>query len=295
MVGAGSPTRHAIEQGGAHVIYLAGASHINAILEACRAEGGDSPDFADGRAPVFRDWPLRDDVLPDRLKVASIYIGHIGRHWGPFMADMLPEGRLGIAAGFQELLAVAAADPEAQALFVSMRGEEYFHVGNLGVEHPYDFVLPERPDLAPVPSRPLLPLATVQHQLSHSLQRTLMALAAMRKLCPRLRIVRIMPPPPTASEDVTQWTTERGLDTHLTEHLPSTLRLKLWLLHMRMVAEGTASLGLEILPVPGAALHPGGLLRREYMADAIHGNARYGALVCRQMAALLTPALVGET
>lgn len=277
------------------MIYLTGASHIIAILEACRADAGTSPDLGDGTAPAFRDWPVRDGLLPDRLKVASIYIGHFGRHWGPFLADMLPEGRLGITAGFQNLLAVPAADEDAQVLFVSMRGEEYYHLGNHGVEHPYDFVWPERPDLAPLPGRPLVPLEVVRQQLAQSLQRTLMALAAIRKLCPRLRIVRIAPPPPAASEDVTAWTTENGMPTHLTEHLPSSLRLKAWLLHMRMVEEGSASLRIEHLAVPAAALHAGGLLRREYMADAIHGNARYGELVCRQMAALLTPALVGES
>jgi len=290
-VDPGRFTRHVFLLEGTALIYLLGASHIVAILDGCRAETSLVPDFDQSSPPRFRDWPLREGVLPDRMKMASIYIGHVAMHWGPHLAEILPERRLGIAAGFQSLLATIETDGEARALFVSMRGEEYFHLGQLGVAHPYDFLLPERPDLALAPDRPLLPLAVVQHQMVQAMSRTLLALTAMRKLLPRVRIVRIVPPPPTASEDVTRWTAENSPQTHHTERLPSALRLKLWLLYTRLLEEGTRALQLEVLPVPGAALHPTGLLRREYMADAIHGNALYGGLVCGQMANVCTETL----
>jgi hypothetical protein len=207
---------------------------------------------------------------------------------------MLPQGQLGIAAGFQSLLALVNDDPEAHTLFVSMRGEEYFHMGLAGIDDPYDFVLPERPDLAVVPGRAIVPLDIVTAQLARNLSRTLLTLTAIRKLCPRLQVVRIPAPPPSSSDDVAAWSTAHA-KPEPTQEVPTSVRLKLWLLYARLLEQGTAGLGLDALPVPEAAVHPIGMLRAEHMEDPIHGNAHYGALVCAQMAAVVSEAMEGAT
>lgn len=275
------------------MIYLVGASHIQAILDGCRDPQAPAPDFADGQPPAFRDWPVQAAVGPGAaLRVASLYVGHTSRHWGTVLAELLPNGRLGIAAGLRELMAEPAADPRAAAVFLSMRGEEYYQLANHGIAQPYDFVLPERPDLAPDPERALLPLRLVQNQLRHGLMHTLLTLTALRKLCPAQRLVRIVPPPPGPSEEVAALRAAGAVTTpNRVEAVPSAVRLKLWLLYARLVEEGVASLGLETLAPPPQALRPDGLLRREYLKDAIHGNAAYGELVAQQMAALLRPTL----
>ncbi len=275
------------------MIYLLGASHLMALLDACGADEPSATEhgFGHGRAPAFRDWPLRPGLLPDRLKVASIHLSHTAPFWGPTLVELVPPRQLGIAQGLQRLLAVASKDEAAQALFIAPRGEEYFHLTLAGIDDPYDFVLPDRPDLPLMPDCAPLPLAVVQAQLGHQLATTLLTLTAIRRLCPQLRVVRLPAPPPTSSGDVALWRAEQGRPEHPTERLPSSVRLKTWLLYSRMLAEGSAGLGIEILPVPAAALHADGQLRREYMEDPIHGNARYGALVIAQMAQALAGTL----
>lgn len=276
------------------MIYLLGASHLMAILDACAASGPPSavPTFGQGQAPVFRECPLRDGVLPDRLMVASIHVSHTAPFWGPALVEMLPQGQLGIASGFQALLASAEDDAQGRTLFVSLRGEEYFNLGLAGVDDPFDFVLPQRPDLAPVPGRALIPLDIVRDQLDRQLARTLLTLTAIRRLCPRLQVVRIPSPPPASSEDVAAWAATRDKPERA-HQVPTSVRLKLWWLYDQRLAQFSTGLGIDSLPVPERALHRLGTLRAEYLQDGIHGNARYGALVCAQMADVVSPALEG--
>jgi hypothetical protein len=75
--------------------------------------------------------------------------------------------------------------------------------------------------------------------------------------------------------------------------VPTSVRLKLWWLYDQRLAQFSTGLGIDSLPVPERALHRLGTLRAEYLQDGIHGNARYGALVCAQMADVVSPALEG--
>lgn len=275
------------------MIYLLGASHIQPILNACAAPGPLSmPKFSRDEPPAFRECLLQEGMLPDRLKVASIYMGHIAPFWGAKLAAVTPQGVLGVAPGFQALLEVAETDPECRHLFVAMRGEEYYQVALGGVAEPFDFILPARPELAIVPGHAVLSLEVVQHQLAQRLAQTYMALAAIRKLCPRLHVIHITPPPPASSEDVAAWALAHG-HGDVSHKVPTTVRLKLWLLYTRLLASFAASIGVECLPVPAQAVHGLGTLRPEYMGDFIHGNARYGVLVCNQMAAAVSQSMEG--
>ena len=276
------------------MIHLLGASHIMAILDACAGTSPPAavPNFGRGAPPAFMDWPVQPGMLPDRLQVASIHASHTAPFWGPTLVDMLPGGQLGVADGLRALLAAAHADAACQTLFITLRGEEYFNLGIAGVAHPFDFVLPQRPDLAPLPDRALVPLALVQQQLDAQLARTLLTLTAVRKLCPRLAVVRIPAPPPASSAAVAAWAATRDRPEQI-HKVPTSVRLKLWLLSEQRSVQHAASLGLQCLPVPAEALDPVGTLRADLMQDGIHGNARYGALVCAQMAAIVTETMEG--
>ena len=276
------------------MIYLLGASHLMAILDACAAPGQPSavPAIGQGQAPAFRECALRDGVLPDRLRVASIHVGHTVPFWGPALVEMLPQGPLGIAAGFQALLTGANTDATCHTLFVSLRGEEYFNLGLAGVDDPFDFVLPQRPDLALLPGHAVIPLDVIQAQLDQQLARTLLTLTAIAKLCPRLQVVRIPCPPPASSDDVAAWAATRDRPERA-HRVATSVRLKLWLLYDGLSAQFTTGLAINSLPVPEQAVHRLGTLKAEYLQDGIHGNARYGALVCAQMATVVSHAMKG--
>lgn len=276
------------------MIHLLGASHIMAILDACAdtRQPGGVPAFGRGAPPAFVACPVQPGLLPDRLKVASIHASHTAPFWGPSLVEMLPSGQLGVADGFRALLAEVQADRACQTLFVTLRGEEYFNLAIAGVAHPFDFVLPQRPDLAPLPDRALLPLEAVQQQLDAQLARTLLTLTAVRKLCPRLQTVRLASPPPASSAAVAAWAATRDRPEQI-HKVPTSVRLKLWLLAEQRSVQFATGLGMQCLPVPVETLDPMGTLRADLMQDGIHGNARYGALVCAQMAAIVTETLEG--
>ena len=67
------------------------------------------------------------------------------------------------------------------------------------------------------------------------------------------------------------------------------LRLKLWLLETRLMADWADSFGAQFLPAPTAALDPDGFLSEAYYGDDVtHANAAYGALVLDQVAAIVS-------
>lgn len=269
------------------MIYLLGASHIMAILAACGAQAGQAHGFGEGLPPSFRPWPTQPGRLPDSLQVASLHVSHYAPYWGPQLAQWLPDGRLGVAGGLQQMLAAVDADPQANVLFACLRGEEYFHLSVHGIRHPFDFVLPLARHLTPDARRALLPLDVVQQRLALGMQPTLLTLAALRKLCPRLRIVHLTPPPPASSEAVEAWGAH-GRDPGPPVHrVPTTVRLKLWLLYASLLEQGARSVGVEVLGPPPQAREDLGTLLPGLLGDAIHANAEYGAMVCDQMAALL--------
>lgn len=275
------------------MIYLLGASHIMALLDAAAAQEGQPHGFGDGRPPSFQPWPLKAGLLPDALQVASIHVSHHGAHWGAQLAQVLPDGRLGVATGLQQLLAGVATDPQARALCLSLRGHEYYHLCVAAITQPFDFVLPHRPDLGADPRQPLLPLELLSQRLQLSLQPTLALLAAVRKLCPALRLLHLTPPPPACSEAVAAWAGDvHDLDRPV-QRVPTAVRLKLWTLYATMLEQAAQALGVQPLAPPPEALDAQGALRPELMADAIHGNATYGGLVWRQVARTLDPAWQG--
>lgn len=275
------------------MIYLLGASHIMALLDAAAAQEGQPHDFGDGRPPAFRPWTLKPGLLPQPLQVASIHASHHGPYWGAQLAQVLPDGHLGVAPGLQDLLAGVAADPQTLALCLSLRGHEYYQLCVAAITQPFDFVLPQRPDLGTDPTLPLLPLEVVSQRLLASLQPTLATLAAVRKLCPALRVLHLTPPPPAPSEAVAAWAAdERDLDRPV-QSVPTAVRLKLWTLYATLLEQGARALGVQPLAPPPEALDAQGALKPELMADAIHGNAVYGGLVWRQVTRSLEPAWQG--
>jgi hypothetical protein len=65
---------------------------------------------------------------------------------------------------------------------------------------------------------------------------------------------------------------------------PPELRLRLWRLEMRVVAQLCQQWGIGFLPAPQEAMDVDGFLKPDYYAeDATHANAAYGELVLRQL------------
>jgi hypothetical protein len=103
------------------------------------------------------------------------------------------------------------------------------------------------------------------------------------------------PPPPKPTDWVEQWlsvspalltrATNAGVDTRDLQVAPFELRRTFWLLLGDVLREASETNGAQFVAAPPSALADDGSLRRDLCAnDAMHGNARYGALVLDDLA-----------
>jgi hypothetical protein len=266
-------------------IYLLGMSHIMPVLRACSpAKDGHYSHFGNGIAPSFIDWPTLPGSLPAPLKVASIYVGHIAPFWGPVLAIQDPTSGLACSDGFRQLLQSIDLEDGRTPVFVFMNGEEHIHMSRRRFETPYDFLVPERPDLPVAPLRQMLPASVIEKQAHHLLASAKASFLTMRNLCRTATIINVLCPPPVLGTFLPPDAPEKSLDGDPKD----TLRLKNYLVYARALREFLKPLGIETLTPPPETLTPEGMLRAEYTGDPVHGNVEYGLRVLAQLRSLLS-------
>ena len=224
-----------------------GESHTDAVAEAIRRRG----------------------ITPH----AAFNISHVGLPLGPGMFDA-PEMRNALA-------------PKGPGVpqYVSMVGGNGHNIVGL-IKHavPFDFVLPDEPDV------PLDPGSEVQTYgyVKAALRQTIGPVLAMIGSAQRAvsgRLLHLDSPPPPEDDGYIR----ANLDGIFAElHRNSSLvapmvRYKLWRLHSEIVREACESLGVQFIPAPPEALVDGRYLRPEYYANPTHANALYGELLLRQV------------
>jgi hypothetical protein len=171
------------------------------------------------------------------------------------------------------------------------RGPVFSAVGGVGhnlvgmVRHPrpFDLVLPGEPGLAISPGAELLPSGAVRQAIAAVIEEHLAVMRLVRSVATG-RVFHLMPPPPL--EDGARMLADIPwmFFPHLTREVaPALVRYKCWRLHGEIVAAFCAREGIEAIPPPPEASDGRGFLKPEHYADAMHVNARYGALVLRQM------------
>ena len=149
---------------------------------------------------------------------------------------------------------------------------------------PFDFVLPERPDLPLAPCADILPADAVRDAIRLKMEDEQLDLVRLLP-APGRRVVQVESPPPSASD--ARLAEEMGMMPYAPRpHLgpsPVWLRYKLWRLHSAIVRQACEAAGVEFLPHPQAALVEGCYLRPEFYQRPCHANAGYGELVLRQL------------
>jgi hypothetical protein len=255
------------------MIYLLGASHMAPVLQACSAEDAlaQKQSIQDNAEPVFIDWQTNTPENNTRtIKAANIHISRFSPYWGPVLSKLANPARIEIAPGFQKLLASIDTHSPNNILFVFMRGEEHFHLGLKDHQVPFDFYLPWRPELQITKHKQVIPLHVIEKQVRAATQQSIVDFYAIKILCPHLRIINVVCPPPVPQ---------------LNEQNVST-RVKYYDLYVKILSESIASQGIESLPPPPSTITPEGLLDKQYHAsgaDRIHGNQLYGSKVWAQI------------
>ena len=152
---------------------------------------------------------------------------------------------------------------------------------------PFDFVLPERPDLPLTKGAEVLPFAAVREALAAAVRDYLHIIGLVRRTATG-RVFHIDAPPPL--EDgarILQDVPWKFFEDLTRDVAPAALRWKCWRLHSDLVGTFCRTEGVEVLPPPAESMDARGFLKPEFYRDAMHVEESYGALVLRQMKAVL--------
>ena len=178
--------------------------------------------------------------------------------------------------------------PDSRVYVASMVGRNVHNIfGLMRADVPFDFVLPEAPDLPIEGGAQLIPYAAMTACLERHLGHDRSTLEALRRQFPRGLVHLESPPPPRDDEYVTQHLGAfRTLNA--SGHIVSAaLRFKLWRLYSTIMRRFCQELGIVYVPSPIETRDAHGFLARQAYGDATHGNPWYGSRLLLQLEALV--------
>jgi hypothetical protein len=150
---------------------------------------------------------------------------------------------------------------------------------------PYDFVLPEQPDLPMAEGTELVPYDALYASMQAGV-RPFFAIMDEIRAVTEGPMFHMESPPPCEEEIKANdpgWTA-----FHAEEDLiaPIWFRYKVWRLHSKVFKAHCREANIEFVPHPRAATDARGFLDPAFRGKPGHGNLEYGALVLQQMQAL---------
>lgn len=181
---------------------------------------------------------------------------------------------------------VARIEAEPTQLFVSMIGGNEHNVLCLVNDlRPFDFILPEAPELSTGPQAEIVPAGLVWAELKRRLAERFALIAAYRAVA-KGRMVHVESPPPVPSAAFIQAQPDTfGALLTVRGAAPALFRYKMWRLHSALYREACTELGIEFLPAPREMLDAQGMLVEPAWENATHANELYGRHVLAQLAA----------
>jgi hypothetical protein len=233
-------------------ILAVGTSHLAAVQGAARQNGG-------GARIAFAQ--LRD----------TRYRGALVR---------APDG----APSLSWRLAEDVGERSRELIVSLIGGNKHNILGLLNHPRPFDFVLPEEPDLPFTPGAECVPVDLVADSLAKRAANELDLLRLLRKAT-TVPMVHMESPPPNPSVDHIR--RHPGVFKDRIDELgvaPVHLRYKLWRVHSSVVRSACAEAGIGFVPVPREAMDAQSMLLEPAWADdPTHGSTWYGALVLKQI------------
>jgi hypothetical protein len=233
-----------------------GHSHMACVLLAAQAE--------DQKLPAI--------VLKDVIR------GHFtGLNTSRVVLDTAPKG---MSSATERIL--EGAGP----VFAFIGGVRHISLGLRRHPRPFDFILPEQPDLPIEPGAELIPSAAIYAVLKLQSERYFEVLERIGTVAAG-PVYQFEPPPPPTDEWMVNKVNAKLRRGRKTGDLPLRfVRYKLWRANSQVVRDRCAEFGVEFVPSPSGAVDEEGFLRGELVANATHANPAYGALVLEQLGAL---------
>jgi hypothetical protein len=168
-------------------------------------------------------------------------------------------------------------------VFSFVGGAVHQDVGLVVHPRPYDFSLPERPDLPFSEGAEIVPYEAVLAVMQDRTQLYLQIMGAIRASIQGPMFHMQSPPiyvEETVPENDSGWVDFFGEDRQIA---PAWLRYKLWRVHSEIVRSYCDETGIVFVPHPPEAVDARGFLTDAFHGTTAHANQAYGALVLRQM------------
>ena len=163
-------------------------------------------------------------------------------------------------------------------------GSAHDMVGLVQHPDPFDFVLPERPELPLIPGAQVLAYDAVRRTVEAMMEGEQLDLVRLLPGNGR-RVLHLESPPPTGDDP--RMAEEMGMLAFVPKPnlgpSPRWLRYKLWRVHSAIVREACKAAGVTFVPCPLAAFVDGDFMRLELYERPCHANRDYGDLVMRQL------------
>lgn len=152
---------------------------------------------------------------------------------------------------------------------------------------PFDFVVPEAPDLPLTPGAQIIPHDAMRAVLAELNAPYFLLMRQVRDASGGKTFHLEGPPPVADPERVGSAKHVSLIPGRVKAFSPRVLRLKIWRLQAAILRGFCADEGIVFVPRPPEVADAEGCLREEYLKDPTHANAAYGALVIEQVRALL--------
>lgn len=156
-------------------------------------------------------------------------------------------------------------------------GNAHNVVGMVQHPQPYDFVLPDMPDMPLIEGAQIVPHALVKDRLTNAAAGQLRYLSVLAKFGD---VQHVESPPPIYSDSWVMENANRLFQDKGANSLgvsPAHLRYKLWALHSQIFAATAQQHGVTFVSNPDAVKDEHGYLRQDFSShDATHANRLYG-------------------
>lgn len=168
--------------------------------------------------------------------------------------------------------------------FSIVGGNRHNRLGLVRHPRPFDFVLPEQPDLPLDPAAELIPYNAIKAALTLQSQSIFQQLQALSDRY-NGQLTQIESPPPATEAEIRErpGKAREQIGEHGAGYAMT--RYRLWRLYSTIIRSFCDRLGVRFLTVPPESMDQHGFLLPHLTKNATHGNRLYGAMVLARMKA----------
>lgn len=183
----------------------------------------------------------------------------------------------------QGLAAVISAE-RADHIFCFIGGGAPAVVGLMQHPRPFDFILPDRPDLAIDGGAEVIPYEAMYAVMEKMVRKHFKMLRRLLQL--RTKLIQVETPPPIADSGYLRDLASRhNREINIYGVSSPRLRYKIWFLHSRVFEEFCTKRNIIYIKNPANIFDDNGFLDHKYWGDFVHGNKHYGVALLRHLEA----------